>query len=353
MSDPLVSICIPTRNRASSLRESLKNICAQDYSQIEIVISDNCSDDHTGQVGRELAESDSRVTYVRHNKNLGLHGNHNFCLEAGRGNYLCIFHDHDTHSLSIVSEYVSFLEAHPTVGVVCSDWELIDDSDKRIGVRDSNVESITPGLEYISRTIRSGRSSLGIPGAMIRRVALGDARFVLDAPIGFGDFPLWFRIAEQWDVGHICKRLWSWRQNRESHSARTIQSISYDYQKNLDAYCDEHLARRPDHQHLVKEWRASLRRYLFWALTYEVGLHFRHQRRRVSGASPSLFEIMDYRLTQEQFRNTLEQMQSFRTGALERATYAAVTTAVRLGFTGPLAWVTGHRTMLRALLGLK
>ena len=50
MRDPLVSICVPTYNRASLLRESLKSICGQDYAPLEILISDNCSDDETEQV---------------------------------------------------------------------------------------------------------------------------------------------------------------------------------------------------------------------------------------------------------------------------------------------------------------
>ena len=50
MSGPLVTIAIPTRNRAASLRKSLENILALEYSPIEILISDNCSDDNTEQV---------------------------------------------------------------------------------------------------------------------------------------------------------------------------------------------------------------------------------------------------------------------------------------------------------------
>jgi glycosyltransferase involved in cell wall biosynthesis len=304
---PLVSICVPTRNRAASLRESLKTICGQDYPRLEILISDNGSQDDTERVCRELMANDSRVRYVRHERNIGLHANHNFCIDASRGEFLCIFHDHDSRDLGIVREYVDFFEAHPTVGVVCSDWDLIDDQGQRIGVRDHKVSAVTPGLEYIDRTIRSGRTSIGIPGAMVRKSALGDSRFVPQAPIGFGDFPLWFRVAETFDVGHIGKRLWSWRQNEESNSARPIESIAHDYEENIGSYCDEHLRRWPQHAGLVARWRASLRHYLFCALAYEVALHFRTNRRR-DGDERSVFEIMNYRLTPQQFESALEQM---------------------------------------------
>jgi hypothetical protein len=274
-------------------------------------------------------------------------------MDGSRGEYLCIFHDHDRHDTRIISKYVTFLEQHRGVGVVCSDWDLIDDAGDRIGVRDHDVKAVTPGLDYIEQTFRSGRSSIGIPGAMVRRSALGEARFIADAPIGFGDFALWFRLAESCDIGHVHERLWSWRQNKESHSARTIEAISHDYDQNLSRYCDEHIARWPNHTHLVERWRASIRRYLFWALAYEVALHFTDRRRDPRSGSQSLFEIMDYRLTPEQFQHALAQLKVYRTGIVQYCVFAAIQLAIRFRLTSPFAWLTRHRTRVRALLGFE
>ena len=351
---PLVSLCVPTRNRARSLRQSLKSICGQDYSSIEILISDNCSEDDTEQVCREWMARDSRIRYVRHDRNIGLHGNHNFCFDEARGAFICICHDHDTRDAHIVSEYVSFLTQHPRVGIVCSDWDLIDDDDRRIGVRNYRVKTITAGLDYIGQTMRSGRSSISIPGAMVRRAALGAARFEPEAPIGFGDFPIWFQVAETWDVGHIAKRLWSWRQNRESLSARAIESIAHDYDLNLSGYCDEHLTRWPKHGALVARWRGSIRHYLFWALAYEVALHFRNRSAtRSHEHTRSLFEIMDYELTPEQFRRALSQMRAYRTGVLEHLAFAGLTTSIAMRLTRPLGWISRYQAALRTVLGLE
>lgn len=351
---PLVSICVPTRNRGAVLRDSILNICAQDYAPIEILISDNASEDDTEAVCRQLMAEDPRIRYVRHEKNLGLHGNHNFCMDQGRGEFLCIFHDHDRRVPTVISEYVAFLQRHPRVGVVCADWELIDDSNTQIGVRDYPVREITRGDDYIEQTMRSGQTSIGIAGAMIRREALGDIRFILDAPIGFGDFPIWFHMAETWDIGHISRRLWSWRQNEVSHSARPIETIAADYAYNIGRFCDEFEHRHPDRKADADRWRAYIKRYLFWALTYEVGLHFRRDRGGADrNASRSLFEIMNYRLTPAQFANAMRQMRLYRSGVAEHLTYAVVAALVQLRLTAPLAWVTKHRHTARALLGLK
>jgi glycosyltransferase involved in cell wall biosynthesis len=354
MADPLVSVCIPTRNRGASLRRSVKGLLAQDYRNLDILISDNASDDETLAVCRELAEGDPRVHVVRHGENIGLYGNHNFCIDQARGEFLCLFHDHDEHHPETISRYVTFLERHPEVGVVCSDWNLIDDSNAVIGTRTFDVAEVTPGLDYIGQTIRSGRSAIGIPGAMVRRAALGDIRFEVDGPIGFGDFVVWFRLAERHAIGHITECLWGWRQERASQSARPIESWTFDYRENLGRYCDEHLRRWPEHAALVRTWRADIERYIFWALAFELGLHCRRQL----GFAPrrgmqTLFEINDYDLSPAQVAHARRELRRSGRGPAQLAVWLAVELSMRLRLPWALAWSTYHHASLRKILGLR
>ena len=228
MEQPLVSLCVPTFNRASSLRESWKYIAGQDYDRLEIIISDNGSTDETETVCRALAGADPRVRYIRHPHNIGLYQNHYFLLDASRGDFICFVHDHDTRVATITSDYVAFMQQNPDVGVVCSDWEVIDEDGTLLGVREFEVASVVAGHEFIEQTTRSGRSSVGAPGAMIRRTALGNIRFDEGGPLGFGDFVVWFSIAEHAAIGHIPRHLWGWRQEQDAQSVRTIVSLVTD-----------------------------------------------------------------------------------------------------------------------------
>ena len=275
MSRPLVSLCMPTWNRAASLAASLVTTCGQDYDPIEIIISDNGSTDDTERICREAAARDPRIRYIRHERNIGLYQNHNYCMDAARGDFICFFHDHDEREIGMVRRYVEFMVAHPEVGIVSSDRYLLDQAGRRIGVRDYKAPELMTGLEFIDLTMKTGRSTIGVPGAMIRRSALGSIRLDEAAPIGFGDFIVWFQIAEHHSIGHLRERLWSWRQDNRSQSARTIESLTHDYYVNVSAYCDAHLARFPGHRAQVEQWRLWIHRYLFWALLFEVGLHFR------------------------------------------------------------------------------
>ena len=353
MPNPLVSILVPTRNRALQLETCLKWIQAQAYAPFEILISDNASEDQTEEVCRRAARSDPRIRYIRQTRNLGLYGNHNFLIEAGKGEFLCFFHDHDERDPRILNRYSEFLQHHPEVGVVCSDWDLMGEQGEPLGDRRYGIREVTPGLEFIDETMRSGRSSVASASVMIRRSALGDIRFNEQGPLGFGDFPVWFQIAERAAIGHIPEILWTWRQGKNVGSARTIESMARDYHENLSRYCDEHLARWPEHGPRVARWKRDIRRYLFWALAFEVGLYVRKNPQPPRpGDRPTLFEILGYRLDPETFRRTLDQMRTYRTGPLEKTAFLAILMLVQLKITQPLTWATRNRELFRKMLKL-
>ena len=90
----LLSICIPTYNRAEYLREALENITSDPAfdDRVEVVISDNASPDHTREVGEEFADRFPNVRYFRNERNL-VDENFEIVLRHGRGKYLKLFND--------------------------------------------------------------------------------------------------------------------------------------------------------------------------------------------------------------------------------------------------------------------
>lgn len=91
---PLVSIGIPTYNRANSyLPQVLKCAVEQSYGNIEIIVSDNCSTDNTEEIVKGF--NDTRIRYFKHEKNIGPNNNFNFALKQARGAYFLLLHDDD------------------------------------------------------------------------------------------------------------------------------------------------------------------------------------------------------------------------------------------------------------------
>jgi glycosyltransferase involved in cell wall biosynthesis len=84
---PTVSIGIPVYNGADYLRAALDSILAQTYTDFEIMISDNASEDATPEICQEYMARDARIRYARSDTNRGAAWNYNRVVELARGKY--------------------------------------------------------------------------------------------------------------------------------------------------------------------------------------------------------------------------------------------------------------------------
>lgn len=96
---PILSICIPTWNRAKYLALSLESFIEQlsevDNSELELYVSDNCSDDDTPRVVEDYIIKGLPITYNRNETNLGAAGNFIRCMNWASGKYILLLGDDD------------------------------------------------------------------------------------------------------------------------------------------------------------------------------------------------------------------------------------------------------------------
>ncbi|MEO8962104.1 MAG: glycosyltransferase family 2 protein [Ginsengibacter sp.] len=118
--EPLVTIGLPTYNRPVGLQKCLQTILQQTYSNLEIIISDNCSTDKgVQQIIQEHAAKDNRIKHFRQAENLGLEENFNFVFEKASAHYFTWMSDDDYFDDNYVAECVQFLETNSD-HVLCS-----------------------------------------------------------------------------------------------------------------------------------------------------------------------------------------------------------------------------------------
>ena len=88
----MVTVIIPTYNRAHTIKRSIRSVLAQTYSDIEVIVVDDCSTDNT----KDIVESieDLRLKYVRLNKKSGACVARNTGIELAEGEYIA-FQDSD------------------------------------------------------------------------------------------------------------------------------------------------------------------------------------------------------------------------------------------------------------------
>jgi glycosyltransferase involved in cell wall biosynthesis len=138
-----VTIGMPTYNRANGfLVPALECALAQDWENLEIIVSDNCSDDNTGDIVNSY--DDPRLRYFRQKENIGANNNFNFCVEKAQGTYLLLFHDDDVIDPDIVSSCMEAAGGNPDYGVIRTGTRLIDGDGNFI----RDIPNRAAGLDY-------------------------------------------------------------------------------------------------------------------------------------------------------------------------------------------------------------
>lgn len=119
-SKPVVSIGLPVFNGEKFVHEALASILAQTFTDFELIISDNASNDSTEAICRSCASSDPRVRYIRQSTNLGAFGNFAAVLKEASGKYFMWASADDFFAKNHVANLVDALEKEPDALVAMS-----------------------------------------------------------------------------------------------------------------------------------------------------------------------------------------------------------------------------------------
>ena len=117
---PLLSICIPTYNRANWLDSAVRAVVPQVArlgGQVELLVSDNCSPDSTPDV---IANTPGRehIRYYRNEANVGACLNVDLCVKRAAGEFVWVVGDDDLVREGGVERVVKVLQDHPEVDFV-------------------------------------------------------------------------------------------------------------------------------------------------------------------------------------------------------------------------------------------
>ena len=139
--DLLVTIGIPTYNRADSyFPDALRCALNQSYSNIEIIVSDNCSTDSTEAIVKSY--DDPRIRYIKQKTNIPPTDNFNFIIEQARGDYFSILHDDDLIDEDYIETCMKAADGHKDFGLIRTGLRWIDDKGKTI----TQLNNVADGL---------------------------------------------------------------------------------------------------------------------------------------------------------------------------------------------------------------
>lgn len=118
MDNPLISVIIPTFNRAKMVCDCVRSALATGYPALEVIVVDDCSPDDTRSRIAASFGNDPRVKYLRNNRNSFQAVSRNNGRTAAHGDYLLFLDDDNIVHPEIFTELLKVFEAHPNAGLV-------------------------------------------------------------------------------------------------------------------------------------------------------------------------------------------------------------------------------------------
>ncbi len=144
----LVTIALPVYKRLDYVVEALQSVAAQDYPNIELIVSDN---GENGSQVRELAEryypKPFRFRQNSHTVPLPVH--YNQLIEAATGEYFAFLDYDDLISSNYVSDLVQVLDEHPEVAVALAREEIIDARGQVLRSSSGQVPEFLSGPDFL------------------------------------------------------------------------------------------------------------------------------------------------------------------------------------------------------------
>ena len=193
---PRVTVAIPTRNRAGYLREAIVSCLRQTFADIEVLVCDNASSDDTEAVVSSFG--DPRLRYVRNERDLGMVGNWNRCIELARGELIANLADDDVMMPDRLARQVAIFDAHPDTAVVHGDAEMIDADGRTIGAWPSRELDPAQLLHVLVRH----HNLLVWPSTTVRRRVFEELGGYAPGYRIAADLDLWLRAAPSMRFRH-------------------------------------------------------------------------------------------------------------------------------------------------------
>jgi glycosyltransferase involved in cell wall biosynthesis len=281
--EPLVSICIPTYNRAGMINKAIESALGQTYRNIEVIVVDNDSSDNTDAV--VAAYTDERLTYVKNERNLGLFGNFNRCIELATGKYLHILHSDDYIDFGFTARCVAFFQEHPSVVMTSTRARIVSEGfEKDSACNDTDLVYAAPeGF----RRLLAARSYITCPSVMILRdIYRETGPFSQEYPYS-SDFYQWLRIARSHDIGFVSGVCVFYQEGEHSETFRFLFSSPQGYLDMLRMFVQLQLDLGKEFDLYAVEFLAAQRRFihdcLFAGFTRGDTMH---------GFSPSIFTAL-------------------------------------------------------------
>ena len=237
MNPPLISVAICCFNGKRYLEKTLNSVLAQDYSNFEIVIVDDGSNDGTAKIIERFA-SQNKCVRAFFRSNHGLPASRNYSFGQAKGEWIAVIDQDDEWYPTRLSRQLGVAQSYPTAGLVFCNVHYINESDE---VTADHMSAYKLPDSFIRKgdagnlLLRLGCFSASV-ACLIRRETV-QAVGAFDESIPYAcDYDYFIRAGFEVDFAYTRDLLGAWRQHGEQATS-TYGKRDHEIRSVLWRYC--------------------------------------------------------------------------------------------------------------------
>lgn len=220
MSEYLVSVITPMFNCEHTINETYKSIVAQNYTNWEWIVIDDCSNDKCFDIVKEISKKDKRVKVFSTDRNSGAAIARNIGIENSKGRFICFLDGDDLWLPQKLYVQVNYMVKNQFALTYSNYYVLYDDEKERI---------FNPKKSFCTYKTLLKSCDIGCLTAMYDTEILGKVYMPTDC-LKREDYGLWLDITKKGYKGYkINECLAKYRLSNDSVSHNKFRLIKYQY----------------------------------------------------------------------------------------------------------------------------
>ena len=199
--NPVVSVIMPAYNAEKYIEEAIKSVLNQTFSELELLVLDDCSTDGTFKLVSGIANKDSRIQLHKNEKNMGVARTRNKGIDLARGKYIAFLDSDDIWHNEKIMKQITLAENSESC-IVYSSYALIDEEGNH-----KNADYIVP--EQTDYEAMLCENVIGCSTVLLPKHIADNYRFMVD--YYHEDYVYWMQVL------------------RDGYKARGLQEVLVDY----------------------------------------------------------------------------------------------------------------------------
>jgi len=210
----LISVIIPTYNRADIITDAINSVLEQTYQIFEIIVVDDGSTDNTVEIIKKI--DDSRIIYIYQENSGRPSAARNTGIKKSTGDYIAFLDSDDLWHREKLEKQIAILDNNPNIGLVTNWSSYKTFNNEEIKIKMSQAKSQRENILYILTA--PDKAFTGTPTLLVRKECLEKVGSFDETMTFCEDWDLFFRISLLYEIYNIEKVLTYIRIHQENIS---------------------------------------------------------------------------------------------------------------------------------------